>query len=38
LTVCVGGAPYSIDCSKLPGFTHCYEDTLVSGVTYGGCQ
>jgi hypothetical protein len=39
LTVCVGGAPLNIDCSKLSGFSGCdvtIDDSTL--VTYGFCE
>jgi hypothetical protein len=37
LSVCVGGAPYSIDCSQY-GYSGCDTATDSSGITYAYCQ
>jgi hypothetical protein len=36
--VCLGGAPYEIDCSKIPGFTTCASLTDGAGNSYIACQ
>jgi hypothetical protein len=37
MTVCVGTAPYKIDCSKIPGFTNCAMNLNGIGFPYTYC-